>query len=272
MLRLNAYQKACVFFLLVLLVLWIYLYANELYRSPLNYLFAFLYALMPFLGGVAAIRGYQEWGGMSTILGRAILFIGLGLFMWGFGKIMWVYYAYIPGITDAALPNWFFAPSVFLYTLGTIYLSLTTGIRLSLKFTSSRIFAVIAPLVIFVLAYYVLYVIPDLKSSITNKKALLDSILALAYPIGDAISLAVSTVVAGLSMRYIGGLYKTEIIFILAGLVGMFAADSYFSYSILAKSWYIGGIGDLIYTFALFLLTCGLLGFNKFRSQTPAVA
>lgn len=265
--RLNAYQKSCVVFLLALLVFWGYLYSIGLDDSRLNYLFAFLYALMPFLGGIAAIRGYREWGGLSTILGKAILFLGLGLFMWGFGKIAWVYYAAIPGIQNASLPDWFFAPSVFLYTIGTIYLSLTTGIRLSLKFTSGRVFAVVTPIIVFILAYYVLISVPQpsVETVIANKDALLQSIFNVAYPIGDAVSLAVAAVVAGLSFRYLGGLYKTEIVFILAGLAGMFAADSYFAYTSLSGTAQIGGTGDLIYTFALFLLTCGLLGFNKFR-------
>lgn len=270
--RLNAYQKSCIVFLLALLIFWGYLFSVGLDDSRLNYLFAFLYALMPFLGGIAAIRGYQEWGGLSTILGKAILFLGLGLFMWGFGKIAWVYYAAIPGIQNASLPDWFFAPSVFLYTIGTIYLSLTTGIRLSLKFTSGRVFAVVTPIIVFILAYYVLISVPQpsVETVIANKDALLQSIFNVAYPIGDAVSLAVAAVVAGLSFRYLGGLYKTEIVFILSGLAGMFAADSYFAYTSLSGTAQIGGAGDLIYTFALFLLTCGLLGFNKFRkSATP---
>ncbi len=274
MLRLNAYQKSCVVFLLILLIFWGYLYSIGLDDSRLNYLFAFLYALMPFLGGIAAIRGYREWGGLSTILGKAILFLGLGLFMWGFGKIAWVYYAAIPGIQNASLPDWFFAPSVFLYTIGTIYLSLTTGIRLSLKFTSGRVFAVVTPIIIFILAYYVFISVPqpNVETVIANKDALLQSIFNVAYPIGDAVSLAVAAVVAGLSFRYLGGLYKTEIIFILSGLAGMFAADSYFAYTSLSGTSQIGGTGDLIYTFALFLLTCGLLGFNKFRKSTPTIS
>lgn len=272
--RLNTYQKICIGFFVLLIVFWAFLFTTGAKSGMLNYTFAFLYALMPFLGGIAAVRGYQEWGGLSTILGKAILFLGLGLFMWGFGKIAWVYYAAIPGIQDASLPNWFFAPSVFLYTIGTIYLSLTTGIRLSLKFTSGRIFAIVTPIVMFVLAYYVLFTLPHtgLSSVIANKDAILDSIFNVAYPIGDAVSLAVAAVVAGLSFRYLGGLYKTEIIFILTGLIGMFAADSYFAYSRLIGTSYIGGAGDLIYAFALFLLTCGLLGFNKFRKATPIAA
>jgi hypothetical protein len=269
--RLNAYQKICSIFLLVLVVFWIALFLTGEKSGPFNYLFAFLYALMPFIGGIAAIRGYQEWGGLSTILGKAILFLGLGLFMWGFGKIAWVYYAVIPGTTTASLPDWFFAPSVLLYTLGTIYLSLTTGIRLSLKFTSSRIFAIVTPIAILVLCYYVLVALPNAGGEITDKHSLLQSILNIAYPLSDAVSLAVSAVVATLSFRYLGGLYKTEIIFILAGLIGMFAADSYFAYSTISGSAYIGGAGDLLYTLALFLLTCGLLGFNKFR-RSPVAA
>ncbi len=272
--RLNAYQKSCIAFLFVLLIFWGYLFTTGTKSGSLNYIFALMYALMPFLGGIAAIRGYQEWGGLSTILGKAILFLGLGLFMWGFGKIAWVYYAAIPGIQNASLPDWFFAPSVFLYTIGTIYLSLTTGIRLSLKFTSGRIFAIVTPIVVFILAYYVLIALPkaDIDTLISNKDTILRSIFNIAYPIGDAVSLAVAAVVAGLSFRYLGGLYKTEIVFILTGLAGMFAADSYFAYSSLVGTSYIGGTGDLLYAFALFLLTCGLLGFNKFRKAVPAPA
>jgi hypothetical protein len=267
----NIYQKICFGFFLFLLAFWATLYFTGTQEGNYNILFVFLYGLIPFFGGIAAIVGYQKWGGLSTTLGRAILLLGLGLFFWGVGESVWSYYVFFldvdvpyPSLADA-----FFAPSVFLYTTGTIYLSRVTGTRYSLKSISSKIYLTLVPIAALIITYYVIVIMGQQGELISDKQSLLKSVLDIAYPLGDAMSLAVAMVVAGFSLRYSGGVYKYDVIAILGGLALMFAADSYLSFTSTIGTAYSGDLGDLLFTLAVFGLTFGLLGFNKLRHVTP---
>lgn len=268
---LNAYQKVCVVFFIFLLVFWVALFASGSKAGFFNYIYAFLYGLIPLCGGIAAMRGYRTWGGMSTILGRAILLMGLGLFFWGCGESIYAYYNLFANakIPHPSIADLFFVPSMLLYALGTIFLSMTTGARFGLKQVSGKAFAVVAPAIVLALSYFVLIQIG--KGGDIADKSVLQTILNALYPLIDAIALAVSVVVAGLSIKYMGGRYKLDIVFILTGLVAIFAADSFFAYTTTIGTAYSGGISDLMYTLAVFLLTCGLLGFNKLKNDPVIV-
>jgi hypothetical protein len=271
---LNAYQKACVVFLVVLLVFWAVIFFGGIQETFYNNLFVFLYGLLPLFGGAAAMVGYRKWGGLSTILGKAILLLGFGLFLWGCGESVYAYYNIFLGveIPYPSIADLFFAPSVFFYTLGAFFLSRTTGISLGFRRRMGKAFVITAPLVIFILTYYVLIIVGKGGELITDGGSALKVILDIAYPLGDFISLSISIVVAGLSFRYLGGRYKYDIVFILIGLATMFVADSIFSYTTTVETAYSGDFGDLVFTLAVFFLTCGLLGFNKIKEPESVSA
>ncbi len=256
-------------FFIILVVFWGVLFTLGMKETFYNHLFAFMYGLMPLIGGLAAIKGYRSWGGLSTILGKSILFIGLGLFLWGCGETIWAYYNFFLHIElpYPSAADFLFVPSVFSYTIGTIMLSMTTGARMGLKNTGGKIIAVVVSALVLVMTYYMIVVIGNDGVLLTDKSSIVKSILDILYPLGAAVSLAVSLVVAGLSFRYLGGTYKHDVTFILLGLATMFAADSHFSYYTTLGTKYNGDIGDIFFTLALFLLTCGLLGFNKIRKN-----
>ena len=266
---LNIYQKFCLGFFATLIVFWLVLFATNTEGGFWGYLYVFLYGLMPLFGGALAVRGYRTWGGLSTILGKAIFFLGLGLFLWGIGETIWAYYNFFLDveIPYPSLADVFFAPSVFFYTLGTIFLSMTTGVRYGLRNMGGKIFSIVAPFAIFVATYYLLIIIGQNGELISDKTSLIKSILDIAYPLGDAVALSVAVVVAGLSFRYLGGVYKYDVISILLGLAAMFVADCVLSYTTTLETAYSGDFGDLIFTVAVFLLTFGLLGFNKIKKS-----
>jgi hypothetical protein len=268
---LNGYQKFVLVLFLALVGFWFYLYLNHLRGGFFNYLYAFLYGLMPLIGGIFAMRGYRTWGGLSTNLGRAILLMGLGLFFWGCGESIYAYYNLFEAarIPHPSIADLFFVPSMLLYAIGTVYLSMTTGARYGLKNVSGKAFAVVAPIVILILSYFILIQIG--KGGTITDKSTLQTILNIIYPLIDGIALAVSVVVAGLSFKYMGGRYKLDIIFILTGLIAMFASDSYFAFTTTVGTAYTGGLADLYYTISVFLLTCGLLGFNKLKNAPVIV-
>ncbi len=205
--------------------------------------------------------------GLAGLAFAGLRFIGLGLFFWGIGETIWSYYNFFldveipyPSVADI-----FFAPSVFFYNAGVIWLSMTTGTRFGLRSLGGKIFSVLAPLAIFAITYYVIVVIGHGGELLSDGNSVIKSVLDIVYPLGDAIALSVSVVVAGLSFKYLGGMYKYDVISILLGLAAMFVADSILSYTSTVGTAYSGDLGDLFFTIAVFLLTFGLLGFNKIK-------
>ncbi len=265
---LNIYQKVCLAFFVALIAFWIALFATGVTAGFYNYLYAFLYGLIPLVGGACAIRGRKLWGGTDTAIGKAVLFMGIGLFAWGVGETVWAYYNFFEGI-EAPYPSaadFFFAPSVFFYALGAIFLAKTTGADMALKSAFGKLFALLAPAVILFATYYLLIVIGRGGEFFHDGNTALKNVLDLAYPLGDFVALSVSVIVSGLSFRYLSGGYRLDIFSIMAGLAVMFVADSIFSYTTSVGTAYNGDYGDLAFTVGVFLMTFGLLGFNRLKN------
>ena len=228
-----------------------------------NYLYSFLFGLIPLGGGLIAIIKAGIWGRMRSSVGKAVTFVGLGLFCWGFGETIWSYYNFFlhvpapyPSLADIG-----FAPSIFFYGLGAIYLSHATGAKYGLRNKFAKIFLIIAPLLIFAVSYYVQVSIARGNVLIPDGETPLKTILDIAYPLGDFVGLTISVIVSGLSFKYFGGRYVGDIASILTGLGVMYLADFTFSYTTTVNTYFNGDAGDLMLTIGMFLLTFGILGF-----------
>ncbi len=260
---LSTKQKILSGYLVFLILYWIVLYFSNQTSGVYNYLYSFLFSLIPLLGGITGMFLSKEWGGLKSHVGKAVFFISLGLFLWGSGSMVWSYYNFVVQVA-APYPSWAdlgFAPSIFFYGLGAIYLSKATGAKFALKNTTAKIFAFVAPLLILIASYYTLVVVARGGVLVPPGESVLKTILDIGYPLGDFISLTVAIVVSGLSFKYLGGKYKLSVISIWLGLGVMYLADFIFSYTTTLGTFYNGNYGDLMLTFGLFFLTFGALGF-----------
>lgn len=260
----NNYQKILLAYLVVLLVFWSYLGLTHSVGGMKNYLYSFMFGLIPFFGGMVGMAKARIWGGLNSSLGRAIFFISLGLFLWGIGENIWSYYNIVKGIPAPypSLADIGFAPSIFFWGLGAFYLSKASGARHNFhKSHVAKVFAVGSALVLLSLSYYMLVVVARGGVLVPPDEPVLKVILDIAYPLGDFIALTLAFVIFGLSFRLFGGFYHIPIISILLGLVTMYIGDFVFSYTTTVGTFYNGNWGDLILTLGLFFLTFGVLGF-----------
>jgi len=217
------------------------------------------------IGGLIAMISSEIWGRLKSAVGRAVFFLGFGLFCWGFGETIWSYYNFFEVVAAPypSLADIVFAPSIFFYGLGAIFLAKATGAKFGLRNKYSKVFTIIAPFVMLAVCYYVLIIvarggvlIPD-----GDGETMLKVILDIVYPVGDFLSLTVAIIVSGLSFKYLGGKFQADIIFILLGLGIMFLADTAFSYTTTVGTYYNGNVGDMLLTLGLFSITFGTLGF-----------
>ena len=263
--ELNLYQKACLAFLVLLIIFWSFLFLTGSKEGFLNYLYSFLFGLIPLVGGLIAMFRSEIWGTFKSAVGKAVFFIGLGLFCWGTGETIWSYYNFFLGepAPYPSLADLGFAPSIFFYGLGAVYLAKATGAKYGLRNPLAKVFVVIAPIITLIVSYYVLVVLARGGVLIPPDESYLKSVLDIAYPLGDFLGLTIAVIVSGLSFKYWGGNYLFDIISILVGLAVMFVADSVFSYTTTVGTFYNASFGDLLLTLGLFFLTFGILGFCK---------
>lgn len=261
----NIFQKISVGFLAMLCVFWITLFVTNTTSGFYNYLYSFLFGLIPLFSGAVAMCSTKRWGGFKTALGKAVFFVGLGIFLVGCGEMMWSYYNFILSIPIPypSLADLCFAPSTFFYSLGVIYLSDATGATLGLKNIYAKTFVVIAPLVVLSFTYYFLITLARGGVLVSPGGSTLKTILDIVNPLGDFLGLSIAVLISGLSFQYMRGRYIFDIWAILSGLAVMFVADFIFSYTTTVGTFYNGDFGDLVYTIGLFLLSFGILGFCK---------
>jgi hypothetical protein len=260
---LNFYQKLCITFLIGLIIFWIALFMMGSKEGFYNYLYSFLFGLIPFFGGLIAMINAKMWGGFQSAVGRAVIFIGLGLFLWGSGENIWSYYNFFMGepAPYPSLADLGFAPSIFFYTLGTVFLAKASGAKYGLRNKFAKIFLILAPIAILIMSYYVQIHLARGGILIPEGETLLKAILDIAYPLGNFLGLMIAVIVSGLSFKYLGGRYVFDISAIMLGLAVMYVGDSVFSYTTTTGTFYNGSFGDLILTLGLFFMTFGVLGF-----------
>jgi hypothetical protein len=260
----NIYQKVCAGAYVLLVVFWAGLFVTKKTEGDLNYLYSFLFGLIPFFGGLVGMFTSRLWGGLKSALGRAVFFISLGLFLWGFGENIWSYYNFFKDVPAPypSLADIGFAPSIFFWILGVASLSKATGAMYALrKKRAAKILAVVVPLLLLVPSYYIQVVLARGGTLVPEGEPALKLVLDLAYPFGDFLAVTFASVVFLLSYKYFGGLYRRAVIYILSGLAVMYFADSVFSYTTTEGTYYNANWGDLLLTTGLFLLTYGTLAF-----------
>ena len=220
-------------------------------------------SLLPLVGGFVAMLRSRSWKGMQGFVSRGIFFLGLGLFFWGCGGMIWAYYNYFLGVAAPypSLADLGYAPSVFFYCIGAVYLARAAGADFGLKRRFAKLFIVVATIIMFFISYYFLVDVVRQGVLLTAGDPILKMILDLAYPVGDFISLTIAIVISGLSFKFLMSEYKVAIVMILLGLVAVFFADSIFSYTTSIGTYYNADFGDLVFAFSMFLLTFGVLGF-----------
>lgn len=265
----NTLQRICVSFFVAITVLWAALYVQGIKDGFYNYLYSFLFGLIPLFGGVVAMYRASIWGNFKSAVGKSIFFVGLGVFCWGVGELIWSYYNFVLNIPAPypSLADLGFAPSIFFYSLGAFYLSRATGAKFGLRNRYAKIFVAIAPFIVLVFSYYVLIVVARGGVLVPEGETTLKTILDIVYPLGDFVGLAIAVIVSGLSFKYLGGRYLVDIVAILAGLAVMFVGDTVFSYTTTVGTYYNAQFGDLLLSTGTFLLSYGALGFSTFKTD-----
>jgi hypothetical protein len=268
----NNYQLFLALYYVCLIVFWIFLHKSGHKTSNYNYTFSLLFSLMPLIGGIVGMVKAGIWGRFKSAIGKSVFFFGLGLFLWGAGSMVWSYYNFVikNSLPYPSLADLGFAPSIFFWGVGAVFLSKASGARFTFKHSLfAKILTLIEIIGLPILAYYLLVKLARGGVVVPKGESPLKVVLDVAYPSGDFIALMLSVIIFGLSLKYFSGYFKVAIISLLVGLATMFLGDFVFSYTTTVGTFYNGDWGDLLLSFGLFLLTFGVLGLSSKPSVIP---
>ena len=234
---------------------WTWIHFTQPAESNWGAYFSDSYGVLALAGGLFGLFASKKWGGFKSILGKALVFFSLGLLFQAFGQATYTYYAHVldveapyPSIGDVG-----YFGSIPIYILGVFYLSKTIGAKLSLKSYKGKAWAIALPLLLLSLSYYVFlrgYEFSDSK---------LVTFLDFGYPLGQAIYVAFALLAYVLSRKLLGGIMRNKILLILFALVVQYFADFTFLYKFNHDEWVAGGVNDLTYLAAYFVLITALL-------------
>jgi hypothetical protein len=218
--------------------------------------FGGFYTLMALVGGIIGIATSRKWGGYKSLMGRAILFLSLGLFLQTFGQISnSIYNVFLKvEIPYPSLGDIGFFGSVIAYLYGAFCLLKTSGSKFSFRLVQNKIWAVIIPLVILLSSYYLF--LKGYEFDWTNK---LKIFLDFGYPFGQATYISIALLAFMTSRKILGGLMRKPILFFLLALAFDYLADFIFLYQVSHGTWVTGGINDYEYFVSYFVMTLAII-------------
>lgn len=221
-----------------------------------RYVWGASYQIIALWGGVVGLLTARRWGGISSVLGRSINAFSLGLLFQVFGQIVYSYYNIFAQI-EAPYPSLgdigFFG-SIPLYIYGAFLLARVSGTKVSLRSFVNQTWAVIIPVAILTISYWMF-----LTDYTFDWSAPLTVILDFGYPVGQAIYVSVAILALLLSRGVLGGIMKLPIFFLLIALLVQYCSDFNFLYQVHNENWFVGGYGDYLYTLSYFLMALALI-------------
>lgn len=231
------------------------------------------YGFVALIGAIVGIFAVRKWGGFKSVLGKSLAFFSLGLFAQEMGQLIASYYTQVDKVA-LPYPAWDDAAyfgSVLLYIVATLYLAKVVGIRFSLKKIGFKIIAAGLPIVLLVVSFLIL-----MHGHQYDTKNPLSVFLDVGYPIGQAGYISIAIVAYLLSLRYLGGIMKAGILFVIVALCVQYSSDFIFIYQGNRGTYVPGKYDDLLYLIAYYILSLGLIKFlviyNKLKSKTRALS
>jgi len=222
----------------------------------LNQLWGGLYGIVALLGAVWGLKISKQWGGLKSLMGKAICMFALGLFAQEFGQLAYNYYIFYrrieipyPSMGDVG-----FFSSVIFYILGAIYLARASGVAVSLQSFKSRMQAFIIPVVMLAYSYFIF-----LQGYEFDWSNLLTIFLDFGYPLGQAMYVAIAMLAVLLTRGVLGGVMKLRILIIFFALLFQYLCDFMFLYQAHHETWTAGGLNDYMFLVSYLIMTLALL-------------
>ena len=245
--------------LLAINVIWsLLLHLSPVHATIWNYLFGASYAIIYFVGGA-----YGMWKGMSqnktSVMGKTLIFLGLGIFFWGVGNAIWVYYNLFGNVE---IPY----PSAADVAYVVLYPAVAAGCFYFIKLFKplvTKALARDAVLIIAVTAVATFYLFrPDLTAGLPFWQRFFN----FFYPLGDAVLLSLALIM----LRISAGKVQRGMSMLILALFVQAIADFFFTTRTSAGTYWNGDISDLLYAVSGFIFAISLIKLSSFEQEPKA--
>jgi hypothetical protein len=217
------------------------------------------YGLVALIGAVIGFLAARRWGGFKTQLGKALMFFSLALLLQEAGQLILTYYIYGSKI-QIPYPSWgdvAYFGSTLSYICGATYLAKTAGVRFSLKNNFYRVIAILIPVILLAVSYWVF-----LHNHQYDWHKPLTVFLDLGYPIGDATYISLAITAYLLTRKSLGGIMRPGILILILALFAQYISDFTFLYQSNRGTYLAGKYDDLSYLITYFIAATAMIRFN----------
>jgi len=239
-------------YMLALLFWNLLLFLNPDKTTPLNYWFNAGYGAMFFAAGIAGIV-YAKQIGLSSIIGKALSFIGGGLLSYSIAQFIWLFYNLFSSI-EVPYPS--IADIFFLLFYVLVFIGFISLVNIFKQSVTKSIVIQSVILLPIVLALSLVFVFkPDLSSNLS----FLGKVLNILYPVCDALVLYIILI----TLRVSGGYFKSTIwFFSVAGTV-LLLGDFLFTYRNSQETYWNGDISDIVFLLSAYLFFLSFIYFKQ---------
>lgn len=254
-------------FYFTLLTIWWVKYNFFFSFEAEGYFYNIAYGFMALIGALYGFSLYKSWGGLRTLVGKALFLLSLGLFAEWVANIIWGYFNIVKQIEVPypSVADIFFFSIIPIYFAAIVFLAKASGAVLLLKKITSILVAILIPLFMLTIAYY-LFFREGLEFSDPIR-----IFFDISYPLGYSITFSITMIVYILTKNQLGGMMRKVVLFVLGAYLFQFVADYTFLYQALKGTYVNGGLADFLYSIALFAMPVALINFNsilkKFKSE-----
>jgi len=256
--------------LFIFFSIWWY-YLNYIAIDPTELqaeLYSATYGIIALLGGIEGLIIAKKWGGFKSTLGKVTLFLSFGLLAQEFGQLAYSYYSLVLGveIPYPSIGDWGYYGTIPLYIYAVIMLAKTLNIKFTKDLFKKNIIALILPVALLWISYQIFLAGYDYSE--LNWEA---TLLAIMYPLGQSIYLAIALLIYILAGKALGGKLRSNVLIILAAFCAQYVADFVFLYTSNRNTWLTAGINEYMYLFAYYIMSLSIImlsvKFQKIRQS-----
>ena len=238
----------------LLSIWWVSIYIQGTTDALVNHIFGFIYGGFSIWGGIWGLIISNQWGGTKSVMGKAIFYLALGLLFQAFGQYsFWVYnYIFKIAVPYPGIPDVGFFGTIPFYIYAALLIAKASGIKVSMQAFTSKIQAIVIPVVLVGIGYYLF-----LRDYEFDFSRLLQIFFDFGYPIGQAIYISIAILTYSLSRNVLGGVMRSRILLLIFAFFAQFLADYIFIY--FHDLYFPASFIDYFYLIAYFLMTIGLI-------------
>lgn len=212
------------------------------------------YQLIALVGAIFGFMVSRKWGGLKSVMGRATFMFSVGLLGQWFAQAAGTYLVWQVGtVPYPSLSDIGAFGAIIFYAIGAVYIAKASGARVSLRSYKGKLIAIIVPILFLIFSFTVF-----LRSYEYDWSSPITTFLDLGYPLGAAFYVSLAILAYFLSLKFLGGIMKLPILFLIASLVTEYIADFLFLYDAHAGSYIPGGFNDMLFVIAYSLMAISL--------------